>query len=96
MAITALAELRDVGAGNERLVAGTGDDDHADLGIGLVGVEDLRQRLPHVDGHRVVPGRLVENDPAEGTFLADDHPLGDALQGGQCVVHAGPLRVWLG
>ena len=49
------------------------EDDHADLRVGLEGGDDPRHRRPHVERHRVVLLRLVEDHPADAALLAGDH-----------------------
>src|SRR5713226_9414681 len=62
-------ELRDVGAGDERLVACAGEYHHADLAIGVEAVEHPRHRLPHVDRDGIAALGIVEDQPADGAFL---------------------------
>src|SRR5205807_8294004 len=62
-------ELRDVGAGDERLVAGAGEHHHADLAVSVESLEHLRHRLPHVDRDGVAALGIVEDQPADGAFL---------------------------
>src|SRR5216683_1334028 len=71
-----LLELRDVGAGDERLVAGAPEDDDADIGIAREMVEDDRHRLPHVQRQRVVPRWIVERHPADRSVTLGNHTLG--------------------
>ena len=70
--VAGLFELADVGARDERLVAGADHDHDADVGI----VAQLDQRLakpfPHLERHRVALVGIVEGDDADA--------VADALQ----------------
>src|SRR6185437_2570157 len=70
-----LLELRDVGAGNEGLVAGAAQHDDADLGVARKMIENHRHRLPHVERHGVAPLGIVEDHPADRTVLLGDQAL---------------------
>lgn len=61
-------ELRDVGAGHER-VAFASEDDDADVRIGGERFDRARKLLPHLEGNGVSAPGLVEDDPADRGFL---------------------------
>ena len=63
------AELRDVGAGRERLVAGAGEDHDLDRGIVVHLAADLGHALVHREGERIARLRPVEGDA--GNPVAD-------------------------
>src|SRR5262245_8891990 len=67
-------ELRDIGAGDERLVARAGEHHHADRGIGAEVREHARDRLPHADRHGVPARGIVEHEPADRAVLARVDP----------------------
>src|SRR5437762_7628244 len=67
----AVLELRDIGAGDERLIAGAAQDDHADGVVGGEVVYVVGHQLPHLLAHRVPLLRLVEDDPADRSVLLD-------------------------
>ena len=75
-----LLELRDVGAGRERLAAGAGQHDHAHFFVAREVGEHHRQPLPHVVGKRVAALLVVEGDAADAVALLDDQPLGHRLK----------------
>ena len=56
------AELRDVGAGGERLVAGAGDQDRLHRAVAVGVAADLGQALVHGEGEGVPRLRPVEGD----------------------------------
>jgi hypothetical protein len=70
--VTGFLELADVGARDERLVAGADQDHHAHLGIIAQFDQGLTEPLPHVERHGVMLFRVVESDNADA--------LGNALQ----------------
>ena len=69
-------ELADVGAGDERLLARAGDDDHADAVVGL----DLRQRgqqlHPHLFVERVELVGAVDGEDGDAAFAGGKYGLG--------------------
>src|SRR6266403_383966 len=62
-------ELRDVGAGDERLVAGPGEHDDPHLLIRFKFCKNGGDGLPHVDRDGVAALGVVEDQPADGAFL---------------------------
>src|SRR5438876_454922 len=69
-------ELRDVGAGDERLVARPGEHDDPHLLIRFKCCKNRGDGLPHIDRDRVAALRIVEDQPADGAFLLRDDALG--------------------
>src|SRR5256712_4061746 len=65
-----LFELRDVGAGDEGLVARAGEHHDANGLIGAELGEHRGNRFPHVKRHGVAPLGVVEDEPADGAVLA--------------------------
>src|SRR5207244_3815033 len=59
------AELRDVGAGGERLVAGAGDEQRAHRAVLVRLVADLGEALVHRERQRVPRLRAIEGDVAD-------------------------------
>ena len=62
-------ELRDVGAGDERLIARASQDHHADGVVARQLLDVAGHGFPHLLAHRVAFVRLVEDDPADGAVL---------------------------
>src|SRR5882762_507374 len=69
-------ELRDVGARDERLVAGSGEHDDPHLLIRFKFCKNGGDGLPHVDRDGVAALGIVEDQPADGAFLLRDDALG--------------------
>src|SRR2546426_1720624 len=69
-------ELRDVGAGDEGLVARPGEHDDPHLLIRFKCCKNRGDGLPHIDRDRVAALRIVEDQPADGAFLLRDDALG--------------------
>ena len=67
-----LFELADIGARDEGLVAGAGQDHHANVRIVAQLDQRLAQALPHFERHRVALVGIVECDDADA--------IADALQ----------------
>src|SRR6266480_492567 len=65
-------ELRDVGAGDEGLVARPGEHDDPHLLIRFKFCKNGGDRLPHVDRDGVAALGIVEDQPADGAFLLRD------------------------
>src|SRR6267143_2162287 len=76
LARTLVLALRDVGAGNERLVAGSGEHDDPHLLIRFKFCKNGGDGLPHIDRDRVAALGIVEDQPADGAFLLRDDALG--------------------
>jgi hypothetical protein len=71
-------ELRDIGAGDECLVALSRENDHANVVVPLRRRKQGRHRFPHIERERVVLRRMVEAN-VQHLSLA---PCLDALGGG--------------
>jgi hypothetical protein len=67
-------ELRDVGAGDERVLARAAQDDDANLVVALQLVSHPRNLAPHFDGDRVAPLGVVEDDPPDPPVLLGPYP----------------------
>ena len=60
-----LFELADIGARDERLVAGADHDDDADIGIVAQFGQRAAEPFPHIQRHRVALFGIVEGDDAD-------------------------------
>src|SRR5439155_160523 len=65
-------ELADVGAADERLVPGPGEDHHADGRIRIELLAEVVQRLVHLEGHGVARLGPVEGDRDHAAVLLDE------------------------
>jgi signal transduction histidine kinase/CheY-like chemotaxis protein len=74
------AELRDVGAGDER-APGAGDEHGGRLGVGGGLAQPVAQALTHVLAERV-DGRVVDGQDGQATAAVEAHGLGDGWHGG--------------
>mgnify|MGYP003694334925 CR=1 FL=1 len=70
--VAGLLELADIGARDERLVAGAGQDHDAHVGIVAQFDQRAAEALPHLERHRVALVGIVEGDDADA--------VADALQ----------------
>jgi hypothetical protein len=66
-----LLELRDVGAGHERLIARAAQDDDPDRVVALEVLHVVGHQLPHIQADGVALLRLVEDDPADRAVLLE-------------------------
>ncbi len=82
-------ELGDVGARGEGLGAGAAHDHHADVAVGGEGRDERRQRLPHLEAHRVEPPRVAQDEPRDPARVALD--VDSELAHAAVVVHEPPL-----
>jgi hypothetical protein len=71
-----LLELRDVGAGDEGLVACPGQHHDPDRCVLFKILQNRGNRLPHVERNRVAALGVVEDQPAERAVLLREQPLG--------------------
>ena len=67
LAVAEALELRDVGAGDERLAAGAAQDQHAERGVGVDAIAGVDERLVHLPRHRVARLGPVEGERGERT-----------------------------
>ena len=74
-----ILELRDIGAGHERLVAGAGHNDDADRIVATEIGEYFGNALPHIHRYGVEPLRIVEGHDADSAALLRDHLFGKYL-----------------
>src|SRR5215469_5713129 len=72
-------EFGDVGAGHKSATASAADHDDADCVVLLKIVDDPAHRLPHFERDRVVPRRVVEDQPANTAVFLHDHFARDRL-----------------
>jgi hypothetical protein len=70
--VAGFLELADIGARDERLVAGADQDHDPHLGIIAQFDQGMPEPLPHLERHGVALFRVVESDDADA--------IGDALQ----------------
>ena len=73
-----LAELADIGAGGERFLAGAGDDEGAEGGVGVGALDGGDQAVVHGPGQGVALGRAVEGDPADAVGRLPEQFFGHA------------------
>jgi len=84
-ASAAALELRDVGPRHEGGLARATQDDDAHLVVPREFLHRLWHRAPHVDGDRVAPLRMVEDDPSDAALRFHPDP---ATHGAQSIIAA--------
>ena len=71
-----IEELADVGAADERPVAGPAHHQHPDRVVGVNLLAGLAERLVHLPGHRVASLWAIEGQDGDGTIALEDRLVG--------------------
>ena len=89
-----LAELLDVGAGDERLAAGAAQQGEAERGVAVDRLAGGGEVVIHAPGHGVARGRAVEGDARDWAVHLQAHAAGVGFFGGVSAAHGSKAPRW--